>query len=185
MTHRSTTRRNAASTVGWLAVLLVGLALPTVAQHVKTPPAGRLPAPAGSVAALLEEHDEAMNRHDLDAIMALFASGEKTTMMGTGPGERWAGKDEIRTAYTELFKDFDTGSMSHRCAWKIGDVKGDLAWGAASCTMTDARGEQKRSFGLNVSGVAEKEGGRWLFRALHFSNLTGLNTPPATQPATQ
>jgi uncharacterized protein (TIGR02246 family) len=164
MTHRSTTRGNVASTAGWLAVLLIGLALPTLAQQVKAP-AG------GSVVALLEKHDEALNQHDLDAILALFAPGEKTTMIGTGPGERWVGKDEIRAAYTEFLKEFDKGSLAHRCDWKTGDVKGDVAWGAAMCTMADALDERKRSFDLNVTAVAEKQGGRWLFRALHFSNL--------------
>jgi len=51
-----------------------------------------------SVAALPQTHDEAMNQKNLEAVMALFAPGDKTVMIGTGPGERWVGKDQIRCA---------------------------------------------------------------------------------------
>jgi SnoaL-like domain len=112
-------------------------------------PAQQAAVPAdASVAALLQKRDEAMNQKNLDAVMALFAPGDTTVMIGTGPGERWVGKD--------------------------------MAWGAAMCTMGDTLKDRKRSYDLNVSAVAAKRGGQWLFRSLHFSNLTGpLQSRPA------
>ncbi len=48
-----------------------------------------------------------------------------------------------------------------------------MAWGAAMCSMSDSLKERKRAFELNVSAVATNQRGQWLFRSLHFSNLTG------------
>ncbi len=90
----------------WLALVILAAVVSGAAAQQAAPAADT------GVVALLRKHDEAMKQHDLDAMMALFAPGEKTVMIGTGPGERWVGKDEIRTAYVEFFKDFDKGSLT-------------------------------------------------------------------------
>jgi uncharacterized protein (TIGR02246 family) len=158
-------------TSAWLAVALVIAVTSTALAQSASPPSNT------GVAALLQKHDEAMNQHNLEAVMALFAPGDKTVMIGTGPGERWVGKDEIRAAYIEFFKDYEKGSLTRTCEWTTGEVKKEMAWGAAMCTMTDALKDRKRAFDLNVSAVAANQGGQWLFRSLHFSNLTGPQPP--------
>ena len=125
------------------------------------------------IATLLKRHDEALKQHDLAGVMQLFAPGANTVVMGTGPGERYQGLPEIRTAYTEFFKDFDQGTLDTNCYWKDGASAGTVAWGAAMCKISDSLGGKKREYELNVSAVMEKQGSRWLFRLLHFSNLTG------------
>src|SRR5262245_18443464 len=67
------------------------------------------------IAELLRKHDEALNQHDLDGLMALYSSNPKTVLIGTGPGEKFQGIAEIRNAYTEMFKDFDKGTLNHNC----------------------------------------------------------------------
>jgi ketosteroid isomerase-like protein len=100
------------------------LAFFVLALGVTSAPAQQAkPAADTSVVALLRKHDDAMKRHDIDAVMALFAPGEKTVMIGTGPGERWVGKDEIRSAYVEFFKDFDKGSLTRTCEWASGEAQ--------------------------------------------------------------
>jgi uncharacterized protein (TIGR02246 family) len=128
------------------------------------------------VAALLKKHDEALNQHNLEGVLALYAPSPKTVMLGTGPGEKYQGKAEIKTAYTEIFKDFDKGTQTHSCYWKDGGGSGNLVWGAAMCKFSDAKGEKKREYELNVSMVAEKQGGKWQFVLLHYSNVVG-NAP--------
>ena len=128
----------------------------------------------GEIAALLGKHDDAMNRHDMEAVLALFAPAPaKPVMLGTGPGERYQGAAEIKVAYTEFFKDFDKGSLNHNCYWKEGGSSGNLAWGAAMCKLSDSHDGKKREYELNVSAVAEKQKGNWYFVMLHYSNLTG------------
>ena len=93
------------------------------------------PAEVRELAALLDRHDDALNQKNLDTLMTLYAEGENTVMMGTGPGERFEGKEAIRQAYGQITKDFDEGSLSHSCYWKTGGIKGEMAWLAAMCKM--------------------------------------------------
>jgi len=130
------------------------------------------------VAELLKKHDDAMNQHNLDGVLALFAPGPKTVVIGTGPGERYQGREEIKTAYTEFFKDFDKGTFLHECYWREGGGNANLRWGAAMCKMTDSKNGKKREYGLNVSVALEKRKDQWQFVMMHFSNLTGA-PPPA------
>jgi uncharacterized protein (TIGR02246 family) len=130
-------------------------------------------AELSQIVTLLQKHDDALNQHDLDGVMSVFAPTAKTVLMGTGPGERWQGKDEIRAAYTEIFKDFDKGTSTRDCSWKTGEIAGDTAWMASTCKFSDSRDGKKREYELNVSGVLRKINGNWLFQSLHYSNLTG------------
>jgi ketosteroid isomerase-like protein len=128
------------------------------------------------VAELLKKHDEALNQQNLGGLLALYAPSPKTVMLGTGPGEKFQGIEEIKTAYTEIFKDFDKGTLTHSCYWRDGGGSGTMVWGAAMCKLADAKGEKKREYELNVSMVAEKQGGKWQFVLLHYSNVVG-NAP--------
>lgn len=128
------------------------------------------------VAELLKKHDDALNQHNLEGVLALYSPSPKAVMLGTGPGEKFQGNAEIKTAYTEIFKDFDKGTLTHSCYWKDGGGSGSVVWLAAMCKFTDAKGDKKREYELNVSAVAEKQGGKWQFVLMHYSNIVG-NAP--------
>jgi uncharacterized protein (TIGR02246 family) len=130
-----------------------------------------------SLMALLSQHDDALNNKNLDTLMNLYADGDNTVMMGTGPGERWEGKTAIRSAYEQITKDYDKGSLTHSCYWKDGGVNGNMAWLAAMCKMADTSGKRKREYELNVSSVFEKINGQWLVRAMHYSNVVSGKKP--------
>jgi ketosteroid isomerase-like protein len=134
-------------------------------------------ATRAEIVELLQKHDEAMNRHDLDGLIALYSSNPRTVMIGTGPGEKFQGQAEIRNAYAQMFKDFDKGTLNHNCYWKDGRASGNIVWGAFMCKFSDSKGGKSREYELNVSAVAEKEGGKWQFVMLHYSNLVGSGMP--------
>jgi ketosteroid isomerase-like protein len=134
-------------------------------------------AARAEIAELLRQHDDAMNRHDLDGLIALYSSNPKTVMIGTGPGEKFQGQAEIRNAYSQMFKDFDKGTLNHNCYWKDGRASGNIVWGAFMCKFSDSKSGKSREYELNVSAVAEKEGGKWQFVMLHYSNLVGSGMP--------
>jgi ketosteroid isomerase-like protein len=156
----------------WYAMLLIafGLGAPIGLAHAQGS------STRADVAEMLKKHDEALNQQNLGGLLALYAPSPKTVMLGTGPGEKFQGKEEIKTAYTEIFKDFDKGTLTHSCYWKDGGGSGTMVWGAAMCKFADAKGEKKREYELNVSMVAEKQGGKWQFVLLHYSNVVG-NAP--------
>ena len=130
---------------------------------------------------MLAKHDKALNDKNIDAVMATFSTDPKTVVLGTGEGERFVGQQAIKEAYTEVFKDYDAGTLNHACDWKTGgaDPGGMTAWLAATCQMKDSLKDVKREYVLNVSGALEKQGGQWRFVMLHMSNAT-TNAPPPT-----
>ena len=121
----------------------------------------------------LQQHDAAMKGHDLDGVMALYSAKPNAVMLGTGPGERWVGEEEIAAAYTEFFKDYDPNTFDSECTWRTSGINGDTAWLVAMCQVTDYLKNVKREYALNISAVLEKQDGKWQFSMLHFSNLTG------------
>ena len=155
---------------------LCALLFLTVGLTVQICPAQDKSAAAGELLNLLNQHDDALSQKNLDALMMLYAEGN-TVMMGTGPGERFEGKDAIREAYEQITKDFDAGSLSHSCYWKTGGIKGEMAWLAAMCKMSDTAKKKKREYELNVSAVFEKQNGKWLIRSMHYSNVVSGKKP--------
>jgi uncharacterized protein (TIGR02246 family) len=131
------------------------------------------------VRAVLNQHDEAMNKHDLKAVMMLYADSPGIALMGTGPGEFWKGKAAIESTYKQFFQDFKPGSFKHACPETSSGHDGNVAWLIASCDMQDVTPDgETREYVLNVSSVLKKEKDGWKFQTLHFSNLTGGDGPP-------
>lgn len=129
--------------------------------------------------AVLKQHHEALNKHDIKALMALYADTPEVALMGTGPGEFWKGKAEMEGAYKHYFETFKAGSLSHECPEASGDEQGSSAWLMASCVMKDTDPAGKpREFGLNVSAVLKKEAAGWRFEAVHVSNVVSDGGAP-------
>lgn len=122
---------------------------------------------------VLAAHDKALNDKNLDAVMNTFSTDGNTVVFGTGIEERWMGPQEIRAAYTEIFKDYDPGTLKTDCAgWKTGgaDDTGQMAWLAATCYAQDSMQGRVRDYKMNVSATVAKQNGQWRFVMLHMSN---------------
>jgi ketosteroid isomerase-like protein len=123
----------------------------------------------------LARHDKALNDKNVDAVMSTYSTDSNTVLLGTGVGERWLGPEAIRSAYTEIFKDYDPGTLVTTCDWKTGgtDEAGTTAWLAATCQCSDSMKGKKREYVLNVSAALQKQGSGFHFTMLHMSNVTG------------
>jgi uncharacterized protein (TIGR02246 family) len=126
-----------------------------------------------AIRALLKAHDDAMTAHDLNGVLATMT--EKTTIMGTGPGEIWSGPAEIKDAYTHFFQDFDKGSQKFDYQFKIGALapEKDMGWLMASGTVKASKDGKAFEFAMNLSLTVSKSGGQWRIGSMHFSTLTG------------
>jgi len=145
-------------------------ATPALAQGDKPSPE------VEALKALLDAHDKAFSAQDLKGVLALFSPN--ATILGTGPGEIWGGHGEIAAAYGHFFEDFDPGKQKVEPLWRDGHVLGDMAWLMAVTKVTMTKGARTVEVGINLSVTFEKAAGKWLIRAMHFSNLTG-GVPPA------
>jgi uncharacterized protein (TIGR02246 family) len=129
---------------------------------------------------LLARHDKALNDKNVEDVLKTFATDANTVVLGTGSGERFVGPEAIKEAYTEMFKDYDAGTLTVTCDWKTGgaDPDGTMAWLAATCPATDSFKGAKREYALNVSAAAVKGADGWHFAMLHMSNSNDPGPPP-------
>jgi uncharacterized protein (TIGR02246 family) len=131
--------------------------------------------------ALWQEQQKAFDAHDLDGVLATFADGDDIMLMGTGPGEHWVGKAEIKDAFAHFITGFDTNTMETKCGEGAGSAEGNVAWFTAVCSFADSKDGKPRSFVANLSAVVVKQGDDWRFHTMHYSHLTGGD--PATAQA--
>ena len=128
---------------------------------------------------VLRQHDEAINKQDMKAVIGLYADNPDVALIGTGPGEFWKGKGAVEETYKEFFKDLKAGSFKHECLDISAGYDGSIAWLAASCSMHDStQNGETREYVMNISGVLKKEKNGWRIQTLHFSGLTGDELPP-------
>lgn len=120
--------------------------------------------------ALLKAHDAAMSNQDVKGVLAVFTP--KPMVLGTGPGEIWAGPEEVTAAYEEFFKGFDKGEEKCDYQYTVGDVSGDTGWLLGTANVACKKDGKEVEFPLNVSLTAAKVDGKWRIAAMHFSTLT-------------
>ncbi len=123
------------------------------------------------VRAVLKAHDDAFTNHDLAGVLAVFSP--KAVIVGTGPGEVWAGTSEIKDAYGHFFEGFDKGQQDFTYYVKHGELSADMGWLAVSGEVKAKKDGKDIAFPLNVSLTVSKADGKWLISSMHFSTLTG------------
>ena len=152
-----------------MVMLLVVVVLPGLALAQDKAAPADISAP---LMEMLQKHDKALSEQDLDTIMSTYAPDGTIVMMGTGPGEVWAGKEEIADAYSHFFMDFNAGTLTTECTWHKADQRGNIAWVMMMCNFTDYLKNVERKYALNISATFEQIDGQWYFRTFHSSNLT-------------
>ena len=130
-----------------------------------------------AVKALWQAQHKALDAHDVDGVLATYADGDDIMLMGTGPGEHWVGKAEVKDAYAHFMEGFDAHTMEVQCGEGAGSGQGDVVWLTAVCHFNDKKTDQPREFVTNLSAVVLKEGDAWRFHTMHFSHLTAGGDP--------
>jgi len=152
-----------------IATIAAAAAVPSVASAQKPEAEAQSPE-LEPIRALLQAYDTAFTNHDLNGVMATMS--DKAAIMGSGPGEIWAGADEIKAAHQHLFEGFDAKQQGFDYEFNIGQVTGDTAWMLTSGNVNGTKGGKEFTFPINISLTAVKQGGKWLIAAMHFSTVT-------------
>jgi uncharacterized protein (TIGR02246 family) len=126
------------------------------------------------VRALLKAHDEAFTSQDMNGVLACFA--ENAAVMGSGPGEIWSGPDEIKVAYQHFFEGFDKGEQNFEYQFRIGGLTSEMGWMMTAGNVNGKKDGKEFAYPLNLSLTVEKNEGKWLVAAMHFSTLTGAGS---------
>ena len=116
----------------------------------------------------VQKYRQAFEQKDLDGVMALYA--EDAVLIGTGPGERFEGAEEIRMAHAEIFKTFDKEESI--LTWHKSGGSGDVVWIAGMTSINTYFKNNKKEFALNWTMVLAKQKGTWKFVQRHISNIS-------------
>jgi uncharacterized protein (TIGR02246 family) len=149
--------------------LATGITAGTVQAAAAEPPSE---AVKEAVKTLWQDQHKALDAHDVEGVMATYADRDDIMLMGTGPGEHWVGKAEIKDAYAHFMENFDPNTMEVKCGEGAGSAQGEVLWLTAVCHFSDKQKDQTRQFVTNLSAVLLKEGDGWRFHTMHFSHLT-------------
>jgi len=89
---------------------------------------------------LLVRHTQAGNRHDLDALMRLFAEDWVFEASGGDEvcGKRHHGKGEVRSAFTEVFEMMPNTEWGNGSLYDLGPGHGVTEW-TLTGTLPDGR----------------------------------------------
>jgi hypothetical protein len=113
--------------------------------------------------------------------MSIYSSDPSTVLMGTGPGEAYVGEEGLSGAYNQIFNRFKADSLSFKYDWVATGSKGDIAWFAVTTTMLGAVNNEQKERTFNMSGLLQKEKGKWRIVSMHFSRL-GAEEQQAVEP---
>ena len=126
-----------------------------------------------NIRALLEAHDAAMTAHDMEGVLA--SQAKKSVLIGTGPGEIWAGPEELKGAYEKFFETFDKGEQKFEYQYRLGDIGDGMAWLVTAGNVTGKKDGKEFAYPLNVSITVVKEDGKWKIASMHYSTVSPAN----------
>jgi ketosteroid isomerase-like protein len=136
---------------------------------------------AAEIKSVIEQHNMALNAQNIKGIMSIYSSDPSTVLMGTGPGEAYVGEDGLSGAYNQIFNRFKADTLSFKYDWVATGSKGDIAWFAVTTTMLGAVNNEQKERTFNMSGLLQKEKGKWRIVSMHFSRL-GAEEQQAVEP---
>jgi ketosteroid isomerase-like protein len=113
----------------------------------------------------------AMNDKDLDAVMAVYASGESLFVFDVvGPPSAHAGWDQYREAFRNMFAAID-GALSLTISDLNIEVEGNIAYGRSLQRVSGVRAKNRKPFdyAVRVTDVYRKIGEKWLIVQEHIS----------------
>lgn len=136
-----------------------------------------------AITALWQNQHKALDAHDLDGVLATYAESDDIMLMGTGPGEHWVGKAELKDAYAHFMENFEANTMEVQCGEGVGSGRGDVVWLTGVCSFSDKQKDQSRQYVMNLSAVVVKQGDAWRFHTMHFSHLIGGDSNKSPSPS--
>lgn len=131
---------------------------------------GDLGAAKAEVHALLDKLRQANATGDMALLAEMFSRDPEIVILGTDVAERWIGYGPFAEAMGRMFGSFsDTEIVSRDRAVQVA-ATGNVAWFSEIWDQSGkAQGQRYAVKGLRLTGVAEKQGGKWVVTQWHGS----------------
>jgi ketosteroid isomerase-like protein len=122
----------------------------------------------GEIKAAIDQLHKAYKNKDLKGVMAMYAKGSSTLVIGSGKEEKAAGYEAIKKVYE---KDFALWIMNTAMDYKIYALSsaGRVAWLAADLSATFLTRDGVLDVAGRFTAVMKKTGKSWQFVQTHFS----------------
>lgn len=122
----------------------------------------------GEIKAAMDKLNKAYKNKDIKGVMAMYAKGPGTIVIGSGKEENAAGYEAIKKLYQ---KDFTLWKMNTFMDYKIFSLSssGRVAWLAADMSATFITNEGVIDIAGRFTAVLKKSGKKWQFAQTHFS----------------
>jgi len=122
----------------------------------------------GEIKAAMDKLSKAYKNKDLKGVMAMYAKGSGTLVIGSGKEEKAVGYEAIKKVYE---KDFTLWKMNTAMDYKIYALSssGKVAWLAADMSATFITRDGVLDVAGRFTAVMRKTGKNWQFVQTHFS----------------
>jgi len=122
----------------------------------------------GEIKAAMDKLNKAYKNKDIKGVMAMYAKGPGTIVIGSGKEENAVGHETIKKLYE---KDFTLWKMNTAMDYKICALSssGRVAWLAADMSATFITNDGVVDIAGRFTAVLKKSGKNWQFVQTHFS----------------
>jgi ketosteroid isomerase-like protein len=122
----------------------------------------------GEIKAAMDKLNKAYKNKDIKGVMAMYAKGPGTIVIGSGKEENAVGHEAIKKLYE---KDFTLWKMNTAMDYKIFSFSssGKVAWLAADMSATFITNDGMIDITGRFTAVLKKSGKNWQFVQTHFS----------------
>jgi ketosteroid isomerase-like protein len=143
-----------------LILFLISLSFPTAVSAVSKT--------EGEIKAAIDKLSKSYKNKDLKGVMAMYAKGSGTLVIGSGKGENALGYEAIKKLYE---KDFTLWKMNTAMDYNIFSLSssGRVAWLAADMSATFITQDGVIDVAGRFTAVLKKTGKNWQFVQTHFS----------------
>jgi uncharacterized protein (TIGR02246 family) len=129
-----------------------------------------LEAEKTAVKETIDQMPKAIESEDMDTFSDLMVHDPDMVNFGTDASERWVGWDALKASMEQQNAAFEDSKVSTRDqVIKVHD-SGQVAWFSELVDWsTVTQGQQVNMKGIRLTGVLEKQNGKWKFAQVHFS----------------
>ena len=129
-----------------------------------------LEAEKTAVKETIDQMPKGIESEDMDTFSDLMVHDPDMVNFGTDASERWVGWDALKASMEQQNAAFEDSKVSTRDqVIKVHD-SGQVAWFSELVDWSTVTQDQQVDMkGIRLTGVLEKQNGKWKFAQLHFS----------------
>jgi ketosteroid isomerase-like protein len=133
------------------------------------------PETRSAINEVLNKLGAAMETKSTAAAMTLFSNDPNMMSFGPAAQDTAIGQTQTKEWLDRFLAKADP--VRFKFGYTTVKARGEVAWVDAHIMYTAKKGEEKKEFDINLSGVLEKTGDKWLWNQFHMSMPAEMTFP--------